>query len=657
MTADPIFTPFRHGRLHLANRLVALPVFTGYAETDGRVSPLLRSHYQRLARSGVGLVIVANVAVGPDGITSPGNLRLDDDRYIAGLAGLAQAIHRGGALAGVQLNHAGRLALTEHPLVPAPLDATHLAFNITALKRFMDFFPFEERFGLTRRFWRQVSTWRSAMTLEMRQAVIEAFSRAAVRAAAAGFDVVELHGASGYLISQFLSAFSNPAVSEPGPGDLARRLAFPLALFERVRQDLDPRVPLGWRLMVREFVPRGIDAAQAGILARNLARSGAAYVSVSAGTFHSIFAEAVRRVTRRPAYLEADCAALRRDLGIPVVAAGRVATPAVARRLVASGQADLVGLGRALQADPGWLHKARRSRPVRVCLDCHWCLRRVVLDQGLGCVRWPRRRLARLELTRRAMARLGRWLWIVAAPQDIARYHERASLLGLGIGDEPAAAPVSVMFLDPSIDGPCREGFLDWICATFTPGAAQIAAPRPAAEPGLGDALVDQMRQQSFGGVVFCRDSASDWGRKLIYRPRGKVAVLLGRQPAGGPVLVPLDFSEAGLLQLCLLRRWLEREPVLGLDLVHVTGESPESVQRRWTPVCRIVGWPQTTGLEVAAPAGTVAATLIARARTTGASTVVLGKRGISGVKRLLLGSVSSAVLAGLAKATVVLVD
>ena len=653
MAADPIFEAFHSGALNLANRLVALPVFTGYATVDGRVSPLLKSHYQRLAYSGVGLVMVANVAVRADGITSRCNLRLDDDRYIAGLADLARVVHRGGALAGLQLNHAGRLALTDQPLSPAPMDGANLAFNIASLKRFMEFFPLPARFALTRRFLRQAGAWRNAMSIEACQEVIEAFARAANRAATAGFDLVEIHGASGYLVCQFLSAFTNPPAT---PDDLVRHLAFPLTLFKRVRDELKPGVPLGWRLMVREFVPDGIDVDQAKALGRELARAGAAYVSVSAGTFHSLFADQVQRVTRSPGYLGSDCAELRDALRIPVVAAGRIITPAVARRMIASGQADLIGLGRPLQADTGWPHKARQGRRVRVCLDCNRCLRRVVLDQGLGCVRWSRRRLERIELTRRAMDRLGSWLWIVAAPGDIRRYRELAPILDLGMADEPAASPATVLFLDPAIDGHSRSGFLRWVSDDFSPGARQATL---AMTPGgkQADALVDLVRREAFGGAVFCRDSAADLDRRLVYRPRRKVVTLLGRAAWDGPVLVPLDFSDAGLLQLFLVRRMLARKPDLDIDLVHVYQQSALEAQRRWTAVRRLTDWPATVALDIVAARGGVAATLIARARERKIHTVIMGKRGLSGVKRLLLGSVSAAVVAGLPDATVVLVD
>ena len=224
-----IFSPFSLGPYRLKNRLVALPVYTGYAYPDGRVSPQLIAHYARLAASGVSVVVVANAAVAPEGMTSLHNLRVDRDDYLPGLARLAQTIRRQGALSCLQLNHAGRLAKTRQPLLPCPADKKNLAFNIAALKDFMNFFPFERRFDLTRSFLRRIGTWRRAMTFEERRKIIVDFADAAERASQAGFDMVEIHGANGYLLCQFLSRFTNKLSSDSG-GSFASRAAFPLAV-------------------------------------------------------------------------------------------------------------------------------------------------------------------------------------------------------------------------------------------------------------------------------------------------------------------------------------------------------------------------------------------------------------------------------------------
>ena len=111
--SQTIFSPFRLGFQQLTNRLVALPVYTGYAYPDGRVSPQLIDHYTKLAQSGVAMVVVANAAISSDGITSTYNLRVDRDEYIPGLARLAKAIRQNGVIACLQLNHAGRFAKTD----------------------------------------------------------------------------------------------------------------------------------------------------------------------------------------------------------------------------------------------------------------------------------------------------------------------------------------------------------------------------------------------------------------------------------------------------------------------------------------------------------------------------------------------------------------
>jgi 2,4-dienoyl-CoA reductase (NADPH2) len=119
LATPTIFSPFRLGSQQLKNRLVALPVYTGYAYPDGRVSPQLIEHYKKLAQSGVAMVVVANAAVASDGATSTYNLRINKDEYIPGLTRLARAFKQNDAIACLQLNHAGRFAKTERPLLPS----------------------------------------------------------------------------------------------------------------------------------------------------------------------------------------------------------------------------------------------------------------------------------------------------------------------------------------------------------------------------------------------------------------------------------------------------------------------------------------------------------------------------------------------------------
>ena len=171
-----LFTPFAIGPLTLKNRLVALPVFTGYALPDGRVSDLLIGHYASLAESGVAMVVVANASVSADGVVAVNNLRIDRDDFIPALARLARAIQQRGALAVLQLNHGGRFAKTGQPLSPSALDTAHIPFNIASLKDFMNFLPLAEALDFAARleaegvsyFSPSVGTYQSMFTPDVR---------------------------------------------------------------------------------------------------------------------------------------------------------------------------------------------------------------------------------------------------------------------------------------------------------------------------------------------------------------------------------------------------------------------------------------------------------------------------------------------------------
>ena len=306
-----LFTPFAIGPLTLKNRLVALPVFTGYALPDGRVSDLLIGHYASLAESGVAMVVVANASVSADGVVAVNNLRIDRDDFIPALARLARAIQQRGALAVLQLNHGGRFAKTGQPLSPSALDTAHIPFNIASLKDFMNFFPLEERFGLTRDFMQRLAAWTQPMLAGQREGIVTAFGDAAARAYEAGFDAVELHGATGYLLTQFLSAFTHKDLSGAALS-FSARMHYPVRVVQEVKRRLPAGFPLGFRLLLREWVPGGIDLAEALDFAARLEAEGVSYFSPSVGTYQSMFTPEVRAAMSRLAYLRDDALALKK---------------------------------------------------------------------------------------------------------------------------------------------------------------------------------------------------------------------------------------------------------------------------------------------------------------------------------------------------------
>lgn len=654
-----LFSPADIGGLRLSNRLAALPVFTGYAHTDGRVSPLLLEHYRRLADSGVALVVIGNLAVAPNGATSAYNLRLDRDAYVPGLARLVRTIHEAGALACVQLNHAGRFAKTETPLMPAPMDALHLAFDMASLKAFVESFPIEERFGLTWMVMRKAAAWQGSMTREQRSGVVRAFGEAADRAVAAGFDLVELHGATGYLLAEFLSSYTNKPV-EGGFLPLAQRAAFPLEVVAEVRRRLPPRIPLGFRLLVREWTPDGVDLAEALDFGALLEAAGLAYLSVSAGTYNSIFNPEVRRQTARPAYLREECAALKARVRIPVIGGGKILTPRLAARLLDAGQMDLVGLGRPLLADPDWVRKARSGVPVTACADCMACLKRIVLEQGLNCVRRPAPLRKHVDLEYAFLNRnASRVLVAATCAEDLDLLRERWRQ-HIPAGEEASA---TVLFLHPEGGdvpfGLAREQFMAWSREMWRDlglPAGQLRHEDRTLRGAPEDFLLEEAEAGGFGVLTLCRKRGEPWRRRVLQRRRENIAEILGRHPAQDKVLVPFDASPASLLVLRHVAHAWGGQPPAGLTFLHVAEDNPGQALEAFNEAKDLLGWDAAVPLTVVSRRLGPSGDILEMVRSQHYGAVVMGRRGQSGLRRLLLGSVSAAVLLGLTTQSLTLV-
>ncbi|MGD9189724.1 MAG: NADH:flavin oxidoreductase, partial [Desulfobacteraceae bacterium] len=467
MTAEPtIHTPLPMGSHRLKNRLVALPVFTGYAYPDGSVSPLLRSHYSMLAATGVAMVVVANVAVATDGVTSIHNLRIDADRYIPGLAALARDIRRQGALACLQLNHAGRFAKTPQPRLVSPADTSNLTYNLSALKDFINSFPFERRFQLTGFFLKQFASWKRAMSGKEIDILIAKFREAARRAHKAGFDMIELHGANGYLLCEFLSPATNKLKTGFG-GSLENRMTFPLSVVREIKQALPATVPLGFRLLLNEWVPGGIDLQESLVFAKQLQAAGIAYLSAAAGTFNSIFRPSVAKRMAQRAYLRKEMTALTRAVTIPTIISGRVLAPALADELLGRRTSDLIGLGRPLRVDPRWIDKSRSpTGDIRICIDCNTCLKRVILEKGFSCLRWSKTARLRTDLHHMLLTRNYKALWLICNNSDLATFKSGLpEILPADVWIDPRHAP-TVLFMkrkaDAGLGAAEQAAFADW---------------------------------------------------------------------------------------------------------------------------------------------------------------------------------------------------
>ncbi len=654
-SGEILFKPMRLGDLVLRNRAVALPLFTGYAYPDGRVSPLLNEHYWRVAASGAAVVVVANVSVSEDGVTASHNLRIDRDEFIPGLSRLARVIRKQGAIPCIQLNHGGRFAKAEHPMLPSPIDGSYLIHDIAALKAFMEEFPLEERFGLSARLLEMALRWQRSMSDKDRARVVTDFGKAAYRASEAGFEMLELHGGTGYLLAEYLSAYTNRNPSGYG-GSLRERAAFPLEVLSEVMRRLPARFPVGFRLLVREWVPEGIDIEEAVAFGQMLDQAGIAYVSATAGTYISLFKPDVMRTTARPCHLRKEAAALKRSLACPVAISGRVLTSRLANDVLQRGEADLIGLGRSLLADPMWLDKARTGERVTACINCYNCLKRVVLDQGVACVRWPKGRVERIDLERSLMLRsLSRVLIIAAreADLDLIRFSWRPVV--------PFRRDMSIRVLffkthsETSLSDTAIEEFLEWTRTQWGRYCDVVHTIRSVAVPSES-MVMEEAQEGRFGVIVLGRDPEEPWRGRIAYRHKTGMVSLIGRHPNQTRNLVPVDLSPVSLLVLATLKHACFCRKDLHFRFVHVSKGGDGDARRQWEEILDLLDWDNEAEMELLPlKLGTVA-DILQEIRSGEYGQVIMGRRGRTAMKQWLLGSVSAGVMRGLGNQSINLI-
>jgi 2,4-dienoyl-CoA reductase-like NADH-dependent reductase (Old Yellow Enzyme family)/thioredoxin reductase len=321
---------------------------TLFGHKDGRVSSRLLSYYSKRANGGVGLIIVENTAIRGDGVNYPGTLQIHSEKYENGLAKLASVIRCGGAAAALQLFHPGRQI---HPKFAGnyPIAPSHLPCPIMGGK---------------------------PKVLELRdiRAFVKDFVRGAVRAKDVGFDAVEIHGAHGYLVAQFLSPFSNTRNDHYG-GDIRRRCRFAVEIVEGIRERLGDLFPIIFRISADEKVEGGLTLDQTKQIIPYLERAGVSAFHISAGCYPSM-EWVVQPYLQPQGCLIELVAEVRNVTDLPVLAVGRINNPVLANSIIRAGIADLVCMGRALIADPDLPNKAQEGKynEIRPCIACNLCI-------------------------------------------------------------------------------------------------------------------------------------------------------------------------------------------------------------------------------------------------------------------------------------------
>lgn len=347
----PLHEPIALGPVTAPNRLVMPPLVIWQSDESGTVTEAHRRHYA--ASVGPGLMIVEATAVAPEGRLAATQLGIWDDAQIDGLASLAAVIRDAGGLAGIQIHHAGGTTKLDRtyglpPLVPSITDATpHGAEELT--------------------------NSRIAQ-------IIHAFRTAARRAIHAGFDVIELHGAHGYLISQFLSPEANRR-SDAWGGTPERRRRFMREVIGAVRKEIDlgyagRPVALTIRLGLAAAGSRRLPLDEGVAALHEAVATGIDFVDVSNGG--GLDAESERAIRER-AGVDGEWSATlllasiaRTEVSVPVVGVNGIVTAQQAGRALEAGIADLVAAGRAMLADPAWARKALGAdqRPAELCRAC-----------------------------------------------------------------------------------------------------------------------------------------------------------------------------------------------------------------------------------------------------------------------------------------------
>lgn len=311
-----LFSQYKIANLELKNRIAMAPMCMFCAKDDGKVTDFHVLHYGTRAVGGVGLIMVEATAVSPEGRISSNDLGIWDDAHIEGLKRLVQTAHENDAKIGIQIGHAGRKCRAEGMVIEAP---SAIAFDEESLV------PAE-------------------MTKEDIAATVEEFKQAALRADQAGFDIIQIHAAHGYLLSEFLSPLTNTRTDEYG-GSPEKRARILAEVIEAVRSVWKNK-PLEIRVSAEDYQEGGNQAEDLALIINLVKDRGVDAVNVSTGGVVSVMPKAF------PGYQIPHAKLIREKTGLPVVAGGLILTAEEANRLIESGEVEQVYFGRELLRNP-----------------------------------------------------------------------------------------------------------------------------------------------------------------------------------------------------------------------------------------------------------------------------------------------------------------
>ena len=351
-----LFAPYRIGDLELRNRFVRSATWDGSADASGAATDMSVDIFRELAAGGVGLIVPGYIFVSPLGQAMHGQYGIHTDEMIPGLRRVVDAAHEGGAAIAAQIVHAG---INSHYLPPQGV--TVLAVSSRA----------------------DTKAAHREMTDEDIEGIISDFASAAVRAREAGFDAVQLHGAHGYLMTQFLSPLFNRRTDKWG-GSPENRRRFHLEVTRRVRRATGTDFPLLIKLGIQDDDPQGLSLAEGIETARQLVDAGIDAIEVSGGVGGSI--RTPKEGTPESPYFREQSAALKREVNVPVIEVGGIRSLEMAQSIVDNGDADLISLCRPLIRQPDLLLRWQKGdREPSRCVSCNRCFGIIMRQERLEC--------------------------------------------------------------------------------------------------------------------------------------------------------------------------------------------------------------------------------------------------------------------------------
>ena len=365
MTYQKLFEQGRIGNLELKNRIVMPAMGCSFAESSGEAGPRMIKYYADRARGGAGLIITEITRVDDEtGVGTPNQLSVTNTHVIPQLQRLVEAVHAYNTKLFVQLHHPGNQTPSRLIGGKQPVSASDVTCKV-------------------------IGEQPRALSTEEVEAMVRKFVTGAVIAQKAGADGVEIHAAHGYLVSQFLSPYTNKREDKYG-GSFEGRLRFITEIIYGIKAYCGPKFPISVRMNGDDFLPGGLVLEDAVKIAKYLETLGVACINVSCGMYDSgstiiepsYFAEGWKKHLG---------AAVKAAVGIPVIAVDNIKHPSVAEALLEEGCSDFVGIARGFLADADWGLKAYlgQDKMIRKCLGCMECFR--ILNDGnpLGCTLNP----------------------------------------------------------------------------------------------------------------------------------------------------------------------------------------------------------------------------------------------------------------------------